>query len=619
MTKCSAADRDQDRDCSRVLTAVELVITASPCLSALRHVAVQVDSYLFPSAWTLEKASELGDLRLLDRLLPLEWSGVSDYFREQRMGAAINQATNFSSPEGVLQWWMTRYLPGREADVTSCALQAGDVETLEWLRLQGTLPMDAKQLNGFQPCYLPDIAHWMHDHAQNARLKLNLAVNYCDSVEQYVEFLKWGVHHRDVYEIMDIAAALDNVAESNSLEDLQWLHDQIPERCSSAALEKCLRRGHIVVAKWLYETYPMQYFDDPLQLASDLEVVKWAMTEFKWKDEGARALCIDNSMYHAVSQFDRSVESAEEVLRYVQFLYSVRPERDSTVEPTSQSTRRFGLPRPRGRHQLRQATEIMDEAASSGLLEVVQWLHVDDRGGCTPRAMDRAAANGHLDVVQWLHANRSEGCTIAAMSDAIVRNHMPVVLWLHENRSEGCTQQSMDEAAGRGLLKMVQWLHANRTEGCTVNAMNIAACRGEFEIVKWLLENRSEGCTLETMDLAAREGHLDVMKYLYAHLQCGWTNEALKKAIENGHSDVVTWLMVMKPFDPIDQEAVRTAAKQGYISIVKMLAPQHMELDWDCEFLSRLADYRQFETIEWALRTSLLGQDVLLETRFMKH
>lgn len=609
--------QESSRAC--LLTAVELAVSASPHLSALRHVAIQVDSFLFSSEWTLEKASERGYLRLLDRLLPLEWYGVSDYFREQRFSAAINQATNFSSPKGVLKWWMTRYLPGREADVARSALQAGDVETLEWLRQRGKLPLDALQFNEDRPCYLPDIAHWIHDHAPHIQLKLNFAVNYCDSFEEYVEFIKWGVQHRDIYEIVDIAAAMDNIAESGLLVDLKWLQDQIPERCTSAVLEKCLRKGHLAVAKWLYETYSVQYFDDPLQVASDLEVAHWAMAEVKWKDDNSRVICIDNSVHHAISQFDRSVDDAQDVLRFIQYLYSVRPERNSLLEPPRQSIRRFGLPRPRGRRQLRQTTEIMDEAASSGLLEVVQWLHANDSGGCTPRAMDQAAANGHLDIVQWLHSNRSEGCTIAAMSDAIARNRMPVVLWLHENRTEGCSQQSIDEAAGRGLLEMVQWLHANRTEGFTVNAMKIAACRGEFKILKWLLQNRSEGCTSESMDLAAREGHLDIMKYLYAHLQCGWTNEALKKAVENGHLDVLIWLMETKPFETIDQESVRTAAKQGYASIVKMLAPKHIDLNWDSEFLSQLAEYRQFATIEWALKSSLLREEVLSETRFMKH
>jgi hypothetical protein len=51
----------------------------------------------------------------------------------------------------------------------------------------------------------------------------------------------------------------------------------------------------------------------------------------------------------------------------------------------------------------------VDNAASNGHLEVVQWLNSNRTEGCTPKAMDWAARNGHLEVVQWLHFNRIEG------------------------------------------------------------------------------------------------------------------------------------------------------------------------------------------------------------------
>lgn len=45
-------------------------------------------------------------------------------------------------------------------------------------------------------------------------------------------------------------------------------------------------------------------------------------------------------------------------------------------------------------------TSPIDYAASSGHLQVVQWLHVHLSEGCTLRAMNNAAAIGNLELVQ---------------------------------------------------------------------------------------------------------------------------------------------------------------------------------------------------------------------------
>ena len=98
-----------------------------------------------------------------------------------------------------------------------------------------------------------------------------------------------------------------------------------------------------------------------------------------------------------------------------------------------------------------------------------------------------AASNGHLDVIEWLHLNRKEGCTRDAMNFAAHNGHLHIVKWLHENRKEGCTKEAMDWAAG--YLEIVKWLHKNRTEGCTRDAMDWAAQNGHFYVVEWLIAN----------------------------------------------------------------------------------------------------------------------------------
>ncbi|TMW58656.1 hypothetical protein Poli38472_010215 [Pythium oligandrum] len=79
----------------------------------------------------------------------------------------------------------------------------------------------------------------------------------------------------------------------------------------------------------------------------------------------------------------------------------------------------------------------MNDAASSGHLHVVKFLHLHRLEGCTAEAMDGASENEELTVVRFLHANRKEGCTARAMDSAIRTGNLCMVKFLHENRQEG--------------------------------------------------------------------------------------------------------------------------------------------------------------------------------------
>lgn len=629
--------RDQDSDIPHQLTAVELVIRVHPQLPALRHVALQVDSFLFSSVWTLEKASEHGFVRLLDRLLPLEWSGVTDRFRRWRLHTAIAQP---SYSLGVLQWWMDCYLP-------KCPQELSDV-----IQIRLHLPSQSSTRRSITP-------------------------------EEHIQYTKWAIKQRELCEVTNISSALESAVNCGRLDELQWLHAQTSERCSEYTLQYALSLGHLSIAKWLYTSYPAQFFADPWEVSSDLKVVQWVMLEYNWRSESHRTTCIDRSVNYAISSC-KSEENAEDILRLVQFLISVRPERIPIPAKLPMGLRFVCLEwRPDMIYDPIAGTETMNEAASCGLLEVVQWLHWNDTGGCTDLAMYRAASNGHLEVVQWLHVNRPEGCTTHAMDAAASNGHLNVVQWLHMNRTEGCTARAMDQAASHGHLDVIQWLHTKRSEGCTTDAMdqavahghlevvqwlhanrteggtkgeiredvysanpmygllrvsiltesgliraavnghlemiqwmhvhrpeyfmdgliNVAAFHGHLEVVKWLHANRSTCFTTEPMNRAASEGHLDILKFLDTCDQCNWTPVALKQAIERGHLDVVRWLLKRKPSGSIDQEFVKLVAQGGHFEILKELEPEHLNLHvWDLKFLSKLANYGHFATVEWALR-----------------
>ncbi|TYZ60504.1 hypothetical protein PybrP1_007956 [[Pythium] brassicae (nom. inval.)] len=71
------------------------------------------------------------------------------------------------------------------------------------------------------------------------------------------------------------------------------------------------------------------------------------------------------------------------------------------------------------------------------------------------------------------------------MDQAATRGHLEIVEWLHEHRTEGCTTDAMDNTRS---VSMLQWLHDNRTEGCTERASVMAMKQGNFEKLLFLDE-----------------------------------------------------------------------------------------------------------------------------------
>lgn len=110
-------------------------------------------------------------------------------------------------------------------------------------------------------------------------------------------------------------------------------------------------------------------------------------------------------------------------------------------------------------YKLRYSSIMAQTAASTGNLELVQWLY-ENGAHFDERELDEAASCGHLEIVKWMHTNLPQcSCTTKAMDFAAESNFMHVLQWLHENRTEGCSTDAMDFAAKRGHLEMIQWLH----------------------------------------------------------------------------------------------------------------------------------------------------------------
>lgn len=63
-------------------------------------------------------------------------------------------------------------------------------------------------------------------------------------------------------------------------------------------------------------------------------------------------------------------------------------------------------------------------------------MHEFREEGCTTAAVDNAASGGHMELLQFLCFNRVEGGTVYAMILAAWHGHIDIVKWMHHNRDE---------------------------------------------------------------------------------------------------------------------------------------------------------------------------------------
>jgi hypothetical protein len=96
-----------------------------------------------------------------------------------------------------------------------------------------------------------------------------------------------------------------------------------------------------------------------------------------------------------------------------------------------------------------------------------------------------------------MKANRNKRCIPSAAHEAAATGNLLILQWLHKYYSAQFDSGVMDSAASEGQLETVEWLHNNRCEGCTAKAMNGAARNGHLDVVRWLHVHRTEVACLD--------------------------------------------------------------------------------------------------------------------------
>ncbi|RLN72922.1 hypothetical protein BBJ28_00024549 [Nothophytophthora sp. Chile5] len=258
----------------------------------------------------------------------------------------------------------------------------------------------------------------------------------------------------------------------------------------------------------------------------------------------------------------------------------------------------------------------MDNAALSGHLHVVKWLHDNRFEGCTEKAVENAIGNSHLSAVLWLLAHYPQYVNAGKVvwndiewvlkvivmapspltsAGLVLRVHpaiaaLPHVAGVVSSFLVPTSSLSLAKACRFGSLKLLDhiwaasctsiadrkpwwsltnFLRSDRHYHAWMFSMALreAASQGDLEVVKWLFTH-FPGCTayVGVVEAAAEAGHLHILQFLHANSTAAFSDDTridqqheVPVGLEVGNAITVNW----------GCDDVVFAAENGYLEIVR--------------------------------------------------
>lgn len=558
------------------LTTVSLVCSSRALPTPLVPV---ISAFLTDHTWTIDDACELGNLKLLQRVIKIEALSAHPLYQAHVFGEALAYAVKHDNAIELLECLRAFCPQGFVGQGMAESALLGKVDVMEWFVANSEKIV-------WSPVYAAEAAAAGH-----------------------LEVLQWlKTYDPDAEE--HLAGAVRDAARDGRFAIVKWLYENVEPDAVTAEIEvealcDTVEEGDLAMAKLLYELRRHAYEEGSFDLMSPIEMAVTAgdfelvqlVHEYVCKEFDLREALCEAAGKGSTDTARWLIEKSRTTTDYDEaFLQAVE---NGHLE-TAQFLRRCGLSGDLYR-------DALSGAAGSGHFGMAKWVFRSLRDGCrSPSAAEqvavgRAAAGGHFDIVKWLHAHRSEagrpqydwseaaahgnldiiewfvensdrvahsveldfaiecgdlevikwlhenttvGCSDSAMDTAAEYDHLEILEWLQENRTEGCSEAAIDCAAKEDNLEIVQWLHANRTEGCSQEAMDYSP---SFDMTEWLHWNRSEGCTTLAMDNAAERGDVETLLFLHAYRSEGCTIQAAVSAHFGGYMAIFEWLVETYP------------------------------------------------------------------------
>lgn len=216
--------------------------------------------------------------------------------------------------------------------------------------------------------------------------------------------------------------------------------------------------------------------------------------------------------------------------------------------------------------------DVYESAASSGHVDILAWLYVDNR--LKRRTIDckKAARGGHLDAITWVAANVHISSWERLYAGAVARGQLSFVKQLADMFGSTMPRNIIVQSAAKhGHIDILEWIwkigHTERNafliatkhsrfeamkcirklDHYTVqngqyikHACNKAAAAGNLEILQWLMRKHYPMSGYDSA-AAARHGHLHILKWLH---EVGEPLSLMlyREALPHNHIHIIEWL-----------------------------------------------------------------------------
>jgi hypothetical protein len=206
----------------------------------------------------------------------------------------------------------------------------------------------------------------------------------------------------------------------------------------------------------------------------------------------------------------------------------------------------YGVPRIAGRYgdiaTLQRAGELgmrlqdaVEGAAESGHLDVLKWLHIDQKHPLPYRADEVAARSGHArEMLQWLKET-GVPLTEHATYYAAAAGDIDALEYLHVE--QGIALSGCYTAKDLATLK---WVHSHN--GITIDQLSrVADAAAGGNKLSTLLWAKSVGAALTkaTMMAAVEYGHIEMIQHLIADGCMFEAGKCYRHAVQHGQADVL--------------------------------------------------------------------------------
>ncbi|OQS02341.1 hypothetical protein THRCLA_05275 [Thraustotheca clavata] len=408
--------------------------------------------YLARSVWennewshseAMDIAAALGDF---DTVKLLHQAGISCCTVD-----AMNKAAGIGRLDIVI-WLHTHRTEGCTNDAMTYAVAGGHIDIVKWLHEVRGLNCTKNGLStaacdGILVCMnFGDVIVCMPGNSRPIAVLCGIAVDRAAS-NGHISIVKL------LHDFPATTDAMDRAAWNGHLDMIKYLHVHRAEGCTAEAYNHAVKTNRLDILEFLVTNKCFHGVIDFEKLCIDaasrnnIEMLAFCISQLQGHlTQKLKELTMYNAAMYGL-------------LDIVKWLHEVQGFVSTSIIVEVAQVRGY-------KHIVRYLNTIewltsspLNLAAICGHLEIVKLLMNASKTAWCSEAMDLAAMNSNIDVMKFNHhIENGPGSTTAAMDGAATSGHLEVVEFLNENRTEGCTSKALNEAIYKGYANVVQYL-----------------------------------------------------------------------------------------------------------------------------------------------------------------